>query len=90
MNGSAGAMAIWKLLAGRPVTNSGYHNLPVCYSRTIAYFFKTAMLINKRRFSAEHFHRFFRGRDSMKWNEESCRSCFGDAFGCPSSLASLS
>jgi len=36
------------------------------------------------------FHRFFRGRDSMKWNEESCRSHFGDVFGCPSSLATLS
>jgi hypothetical protein len=58
------------------ITKPGYHNLPICYSRTIAYFLKTAILFNRRRFSAEHFHRFFRGRDSMKWNEESCRSYF--------------
>jgi len=62
------------------ITKSGYYKLPLCYSRTIAYFCKTAMLFNRRRFSAEHFHRFFRGRDSMKWNEESCRSYFGRAF----------
>jgi hypothetical protein len=71
------------------ITKPSYHKLLVCYSRTIAYFYKTAMLINKRRFSAEHFHRFFRGRDSMKWNEESCRSYFGNAFGCRLSLAAL-
>jgi hypothetical protein len=48
------------------ITNPGYHNQPACYSRAIAYFSETAMLISKRRFSAEHVHRFFRGRDSMK------------------------
>ena len=50
-----------------------YYNSLFCYSRIIANSVKPAILINKRRFSAEHFHRFFRGRDSMKWNEESCR-----------------
>jgi hypothetical protein len=73
----------WRNFRAPSITKHGYHNLPFCYSRAIAYFFKTAMLINRRRFSAEHFHRFFRGRDSMKWNEESCRSYFGDTFGCP-------
>jgi hypothetical protein len=43
------------------ITKPGYHNLPGCYSRTIAYFSKTAMLINKRRFSAEHFIDSFGG-----------------------------
>ena len=28
------------------------------------------MLTNKQRFSENAFHRFFRGRDSMKGNEE--------------------
>jgi hypothetical protein len=55
------------------ITTWGYYKLPYCYSRTIAYFHRKAMLILKRRFSAEHFHRFFRGRDSMKWDEENCR-----------------
>jgi hypothetical protein len=32
------------------------------------------MLINKQRFSENTFHRFFRGRDSMKGNEEN--RCF--------------
>ena len=71
------------------ITKSGYYNLAFCYSRTIAYFCKIAMLSNRRRFSAEHFHRFFRGRDSMKWNEESCRSYFGRCLWLALSLASL-
>jgi hypothetical protein len=32
------------------------------------------MLTNKQRFSENTFHRFFRGRDSMKGNEEN--RCF--------------
>jgi hypothetical protein len=43
------------------ITKSGYYNLPICYSRTIAYFSKNAMLFNRRRFSAEHFIDSFGG-----------------------------
>jgi hypothetical protein len=43
------------------VTRHSYYNSPFCYSRTVAYSSKTAILINKRRFSAEHFIDSFGG-----------------------------
>ena len=39
--------------------------LQACHPWTMANHARTRILINKQRFS-KHFHRFFRGRDSMK------------------------
>ena len=43
------------------ITTWGYYNLPYCYSRTIAYFHRKAMLMLKRRFSANIFIDSFGG-----------------------------
>jgi hypothetical protein len=43
------------------ITICCYYNLPFGYSRTIAYFAGNAMLIFKRRFSAEQFIDSFGG-----------------------------
>jgi hypothetical protein len=39
--------------------------MQACHPGTMANHARTRILINKQRFS-KHFHRFFRGRDSMK------------------------
>ncbi len=43
-------------------------NLQACHPWTMANHARTRILINKQRFS-KNFHRFFRGRDSMKGDE---------------------
>ena len=55
------------------ITLYGYYNLPFCYSRTIAYFCQNRYSHQQAAILRGTFHRFFRGRDSMKWNEESRR-----------------
>jgi hypothetical protein len=50
-----------------PATNPSTYNdkMQTCHPRAMANHARTRILINKQRFS-KNFHRFFRGRDSMK------------------------
>jgi hypothetical protein len=52
-----------------PASNPSRYNdkMKTCHPRAMANQARTRILINKQRFS-RNFHRFFRGRDSMKEN----------------------
>jgi hypothetical protein len=57
-----------KVLAVPAVSPSAYNDeMQTCHPGAMANHDRTRILINKQRFS-KNFHRFFRGRDSMKGN----------------------
>jgi hypothetical protein len=56
-------------MAAGVITACSYYNSAFYYSRTIAVSGRRSMLISSGD-SLERFHRFFRGRDSMKGNKE--------------------
>jgi len=57
------------------ITKWYYYNSPFYYPRLIANPIRPGMLFSSGD-SPKHFHRFFRGRDSMKGNTESRRYSF--------------
>ena len=62
-------------MAAGAITACCYYNSAFYYSRIMAFSGRRSMLFSSGD-SLERFHRFFRGRDSMKGNKENRRSCF--------------